>query len=72
LGGHRPAQATAAYTRIILEPAKHLENPDDHCTATHNYQQRKQQQQLQKRPHANHQQRQVFQIPKLGHRKFAI
>jgi len=46
---------------------------DNHCTATHNYepQQLKQQQQVPQH-HAKHQQRQVFQIPKLGHRKFAI
>src|ERR1035437_258961 len=44
---------------------------DNHCTATHNYepQQPKQQPQIH---HAKHQQCQVFQIPKLGHRKFAI
>jgi len=44
---------------------------NDHCTATHNYEQPKQQQQVPQH-HAKHQQRQVFQIPKLGHRKFAI
>ena len=43
---------------------------NDHCTATHNYE--PQQPQQQKLHHAKHQQRQVFQIPKLGHRKFAI
>src|ERR1039457_5093660 len=42
---------------------------DNHCTATHNYHQQTQQPQIH---HAKHQQRQVFQIPKLGHRKFAI
>jgi hypothetical protein len=46
---------------------------DHQCKATHNYepQQLKQQQQVPQR-HAKHQQRQVFEIPKLGHRKFAI
>ena len=39
---------------------------DDPCIATHNYQQQTQQQQVN---HANHP---TFQIPKLGHRKFAI
>jgi hypothetical protein len=43
---------------------------DDHCTATHSYE--KPQRQQQQIPHAKHQQHQVFQIPKLGHRKFAI
>ena len=44
---------------------------DDHCKATHNYEPNNQHQQQQIH-HAKHQQRQVFQIPKLGHRKFAI
>jgi hypothetical protein len=38
---------------------------DDHCHATHNYQQPKQHHQS----NATHQ---ILQIPKLGHRKFAI
>jgi hypothetical protein len=42
---------------------------DQNCTATHNYEPQRQQQQIH---HAKHQQRQVFQIPKLGHRKFAV
>ncbi len=45
---------------------------DDHCTATHNYKDQQQQQQQPQMHHAKHQQRQVFQIPKLGHRKFAL
>jgi hypothetical protein len=45
----------------------------NHCTATHNYQpQQPKQHQQPKLHHAKHQQHQVFQIPKLGHRKFAI
>ena len=44
---------------------------DDHCTATHKYEPNNQHQQQQTH-HAKHQQRQVFQIPKLGHRKFAV
>jgi hypothetical protein len=43
---------------------------DHRCRATHNYQQQEQKQQ--QIHHAKHQQRQVFQIPKLGHRKFAV
>ena len=45
---------------------------DQNCTATHSYQPNNQQQQQPHANHAKHQQRQAFQIPKLGHRKFAI
>ena len=38
---------------------------DDHCTATHSYEP----QQPKHIPHAKHP---IFQIPKLGHRKFAL
>jgi hypothetical protein len=41
---------------------------DQNCTATHNYKP----QQQHPTHHAKHQQRQVFSIPRLGHRKFAI
>lgn len=43
---------------------------DHHCTAKHHYEpHHHQQQQIH---HSKNQQRQAFQIPKLGHRKFAI
>jgi predicted nucleic acid-binding Zn finger protein len=42
---------------------------DQNCTATDNYEPNNQQQQIR---HAKYQQRQVFQIPKLGHCKFAV
>src|ERR1035441_3667731 len=45
---------------------------DNHCTATHNYEPQQPKPQQTQVHHAKHQQRQVFQIPKLGHRKFAI
>jgi hypothetical protein len=46
---------------------------DQHCTATHNYEpNNRQQQHIRHAHHAKQQQRQVFQIPKLGHRKFAV
>ena len=38
---------------------------DQHCIATHNYEQRKEQKPKYVKNH-------VFQIPKLGHRKFAV
>ena len=44
---------------------------DQHCTATHNYEPNHQQKHIHHAHHAK-QQRQVFQIPKLGHRKFAV
>ena len=40
---------------------------DNRCRATHNYEPNNQQHQQQPK-----QQHQVFQIPKLGHRKFAV
>jgi hypothetical protein len=47
---------------------------DHQCKTTHNYQEQQKQRPQQQHQiyHAKHQQRQVFQIPKLGHRKFAI
>jgi hypothetical protein len=46
---------------------------DHHCTATHNYEpNEQQQQQIHHSHHAKHQEPPVFQIPKLGHRKFTI
>ena len=44
---------------------------DHNCTTTHNYEPNNQHQQQQIHQ-AKHQHRQVFQIPKLGHRKFAV
>ena len=38
---------------------------DDHCKATHSYEPKQQQQ-------IHHAKPQIFQIPKLGHRKFAL
>jgi hypothetical protein len=40
---------------------------DYHCTATHNYEHQQPQQQR-----LHHAKNHMFQIPKLGHRKFAI
>jgi hypothetical protein len=45
---------------------------DQNCTATHNYHPNNQQHQTHQQIHHAKQQRQVFQIPKLGHRKFAV
>jgi hypothetical protein len=45
---------------------------DDHCTATHSYQSHEPKQQQENQTHHAKQQRQVFQIPKLGHHKFAL
>jgi hypothetical protein len=49
---------------------------NNNCRATHSYEPQQpsnqHQQQQQQVHHAKNQQRQVFQIPKLGHRKFAI
>jgi hypothetical protein len=41
---------------------------DDHCTATHDYQNHEPQQKEQKHNGKS----QIHQIPKLGHRKFAV
>ena len=42
---------------------------DHHCIATHRYEPNQQQQKQTQIQHAKHQ---IFQIPKLGHRKFAV
>jgi hypothetical protein len=63
-----------AMTNARLEKWNRRVATDDHCTATHNYEPNNQHQQPQQQQihHAKHQKRQVFQIPKLGLRKFAI
>ena len=57
------------HTRLV-----DMGSANDHCTATHSYepQQPNNQHQQPQIHHAKNQQRQVFQIPKLGHRKFAV